>query len=164
MTDVYDVIVQQLRVNRCTRIFDVGCGTGILPLRLIQSGLCVQQYKGLDRNPKSIEVLSKNGFDGQEGDLKWYDGMKFFWDTVVMKDVLEEMESIALTKEAILRARRVFLLATTAPLHDSLTTEGYSIDDVLALARNCSFQLNHFEQVGIHSVLVFTRKFKRRKS
>jgi len=163
MIDIYDVIVQQLRVNRCTRIFDVGCGTGILPLRLAQSGLCVT-YKGLDRNPKAIEVLSKNGFDGQEGDLKWYDGMKFFWDTVVMKDVLEEMDSFVLMSEAILRARRVFLLATTAPLHDSLTSEGYSIDAVLTLARDCSFQLNHFEQVGIHSVLVFTRKFKRRKN
>lgn len=167
MADVYDTIVKQLQVQKSTRIFDIGCGTGTLGLRMMQSGMC-WQYKGLDRNPQAIEILLQHGLQGQEGDLRWYDGMKFYWDTVVFNDILEGSNAFSLMEKAILLARRVFILATRATLYDSLFTPVgnpcYNVDDVLTLARQCSFQLAHYEQVDVHSVLVFTRKFKGRKN
>lgn len=166
MFDTYDAIIEQFHVHRTTKVFDIGSGDGTLGLRMVEHGLCAQ-YKGLDRNPEAVIQLQKNGLHGEEGDLRWHDGMKFFWDTVVMKDVLEEFDNFELMSDAILRARRVFILATTAHLYDSLMHPApdaisFDIDRILNMARDCSFYLAHFQMVGKHSILVFTRKFKRK--
>jgi SAM-dependent methyltransferase len=166
VTDVYERIVEHLRAHAATKVFDIGCGTGELGIRLRNNGF-FGPYKGLDRDAKAIEALHNNGFAGDEGDLCWYDGNKFAWDTVVCKDMLEELEALSLLSDAILMARRVFILATQATLYDSLSPAptdaiSFNIDDILGIARTCNFQLHHFEQIETHNLIVFTRRRKRK--
>lgn len=166
MPDIYDVICNQLFAHQATKIFDVGCGNGKLGLRLKKlkfNGV----YKGLDRDPCAIEALSKRKLQGEEGDLRWYDGMKFYWDTIVVKDALEEFYSPTLLVKAFSMSRRLFILATRAPVYDCLMSPvldkpSFKIDDLLFTAQSCSFGLAHFEQFGDHSVMVFLRRKKQK--
>ncbi len=164
MADIYDRMVEHLYAHNARRIFDIGAGNGNLGLRL-RKAKYNGQYVGLDRDPCAVERMVKKKLDGQEGDLRWYDGYKFYWDTVTIQDALEEFAVPDLLAKAFSLSRRLLVLATRAEVYDCLyrpapDVTSFSIDTLIATAQSCSFGLTRYEQYQNHSILIFTRRVK----
>ena len=165
--DIYDYLatfIKQLGINK---ILDVGAGEGTLGLYLREYEFD-GHYFGIDKDPAMCAKMELQGLKCEEGDLKWLDIRKNTWSAVVVKDVLEHLDTPAVLTSAILTANRYFILVTEALLIDSLSPapkdQYFCIDELLNVARTCNFRLHDYHKLGKHSVLVFMRKGKRKRA
>lgn len=165
MADIYNHIATLMGSFHATKVLDIGAGNGKLGLTLRKQGYS-GAYRGVDRNPKAIQKMQAKGLDTEEGDLKWLGYRRYTWAAVVMQDVLEELDNIALLTDAISIARDWFVLTTKANLLDCISPLpqrglSFHIDDLLSMAYICKFRLYDYHQVDNTSVLIFRRRSRR---
>lgn len=168
---VYQSIVNKLLEVGATKVLDIGCNVGQVGRFLNRAGFD-GQYFGVDSNPYAIEVLTADGFEGEVGNLRDLKYRKNSWDCVVMKDVIEHLESPFLLSSVIPLAKRYFIIASFIPwidepaeiVHhpDGYYMNQYNVEEVVAIAVDCSFELVSREEVkalngDVNQVAVFAR-------
>jgi len=147
----YMVIVNVILDKRFRSVMDIGCNYGVLAVFLSRSAW-QGDYVGIDNNPYAIHhVLSRHEsyYVGVGNLRKLSTGSKAF-DCVVIKDVIEHLESIEPLREAFRVSSNYVIIATYLPWHDAPSviqqhpdgyyTNTYNRAEVLALGRECGFE------------------------
>lgn len=136
-------LVVELKVRH---LVDVGCNYGVLQWWLKQAGY-KGIYSGLDTNEYAIELGTALGFTNlHHGDFRTEQG---HCDCIVMKDVIEHLESMEPLREIFKAVERYFILALYLPLTyapteiirhpDGYYTNTYNRQEMRQLANECWF-------------------------
>lgn len=131
-------------------VLDAGCNLGVLEMDLRQNGF-VGRYLGIDSNPSAIQYGLQLGNHVKLGNLRALDFPDRGVDVVVIKDVLEHLESFEPLREAFRVAWQAVIVSVYIPWteqpeqitrHDEgYYTNRYCISDVIALAAECGWTL-----------------------
>ncbi len=151
---IYQRIVEIILEEKLPKVFEIGCNTGRLGLLLKASGYS-GKYGGVDSNPHAIAIAQANGLDVSEGNLRWLDVRKGTQYGVVMKDVLEHLESPQLLTHALGITRQTCIISsfipwTAEPTRIEQTAEGYymnhyNLGEINALAVSVGWGIERVE-------------------
>jgi SAM-dependent methyltransferase len=152
-SDTYWTIAQkcvELENYDIFNLLDVGCNYGILKRWLRKTGFR-GEYIGIDSNRFAIQKAREFGWFTMLGNIRkmTFDDQTF--DLVVMKDVLEHLESIEPLRESFRVAHQYLIHATYLPFTDQPSqiiqhddgyyTNTYNKQEIIQLAKECGFSL-----------------------
>lgn len=168
----YVAIATEILSRKFAMVVDVGCNVAalneFLARRSYRGG-----YAGIDFNPHAVESVGRRGIAISEGSLRHLAIADAAMECVVVKDVLEHLESLEPLREALRVAAKAaivsFFIPPTGEPADIQKTElgyyhnRYNEDDLLLLAASCGFRLEKridtWETTGTHNrTYVFLRK------
>ncbi len=150
--ETYKAIAVLVVEKRAQTVLDIGCNYGVLKQYLYVANY-LGAYVGLDSNPAAIELAqrlySSEAFHVEN--IRKLKTASSFWDCVIVKDVIEHLESIEPLREAFRVSSKYVIIATYLPWHDAPSviqqhpdgyyTNTYNRTEVIALARECGFEL-----------------------
>jgi SAM-dependent methyltransferase len=146
----YQAVATWVMAYRIEDVLDVGCNVAALALFLRAAGYD-GLYKGLDTNPYALRIARARGESVDDGNLRNLDFGEKAYQAVVVKDVIEHLESPEPLSEAFRVAREYVVVATYLPWTDAPAaitrhadgyyTNRYRFADVTALAARCGFDL-----------------------
>jgi 2-polyprenyl-3-methyl-5-hydroxy-6-metoxy-1,4-benzoquinol methylase len=120
---VYEEIAKRVVELGATKVLDLGCNIGALFFYLVKAGYTAK-YEGIDSNPKAVEFAksyhpANAGFNvGNLRDTKLRGKSQ---DVVVIKDVIEHLESAALLQDAFQIAKRYVIISTNIPFTNEVS-------------------------------------------
>lgn len=141
-------------------VLDVGCNVAALAVFLRYAGWC-GRYVGVDTNPHALKIAKRRetvppddkqlSSGVQRGNIRRLKFAARQFQAVVVKDVIEHLESAEPLREAFRVARESVVVATYLPWTDGPSvierhadgyyTNRYNADDMAALAGDCGFGL-----------------------
>lgn len=145
----YQTIAAFIMRIEVDNVLDVGANYGTLVkwLREFTGPPFEGYYWGIDSNPFAVEI----GTNISQGNLRSLPYPDKDWSCVVVKDVIEHLESIEPLREAFRVSRRYVIVATYLPWHDAPSvivqhpdgyyTNTYNRTEIVALAKDCGFGL-----------------------
>jgi SAM-dependent methyltransferase len=153
---VYEKLVETILRLSPTRVLDVGCNTGRLG-NLLKAAGYAGAYKGVDSNPQAVAVAQERGLDVEEGNLRWWDIRKNTQHLVVMKDVLEHLETPSLLANVLNVGREWVIISSFIPwvkqggrleqTPDGYYMNVYDIDEIMDIADKAGWQIHMIEFV-----------------
>lgn len=120
----YNAVVEAILQARPQKLLDVGANFGILNMWLtIKAGTSLWggTYTGVDSNPQAVALANRLGNPVIEGNVRSLPFDDRAFDCVVMKDVIEHLESADLLSEVFRVARKRVLIAVYLPWSDDPT-------------------------------------------
>jgi SAM-dependent methyltransferase len=152
----YQAIVRWIIEHGITEVLDVGCNVAALAMYLRAAGY-VGQYFGLDTNPFALRIARQRE-NVALGNLRLLDCQDEAYQSVVVKDVIEHLESPEPLTEAFRAAREFVIVGTYLPwTHepasivrhaDGYYTNRYRMGDIVELANRCGYSLSDVRQVN----------------
>lgn len=149
----YHTLATVIRSSGCDVVLDIGCNSAVLALYLDTVNY-YGGYVGLDSNPYALALASVIA-PVIQGNLRALPFPAQSFDAVVVKDVIEHLESFTLLAEAFRVARRLVILAVYLPFEDGpevitrhadgYYTNVYSFYEVIAYALTQGFTLRAVE-------------------
>lgn len=146
----YQLVSDAIRQAAPTSLLDIGANFGILEMWLRDDGY-TGSYAGVDSNPNAVRYATALGNHVLFGNLRHLAYEDHSFDYVVVKDVLEHLESCQPLVEAFRVARNHMLVAVYLPWTDAPTSSlidadefyrtTYNETEVIALARECGWQM-----------------------
>jgi len=150
----YIAIAQQIIALGVSSVLDMGCNVAALGMFLKMLGYKAE-YIGLDNNPHALDIANREGFRTIQGDVRVIAKLT---DCVVMKDVLEHLDSIHPLNTVFRNTKRYAIVATYLPWHndpqsilrhqDGYYTNLYNWQDIITLAKECGFRLLNQQTVS----------------
>lgn len=110
--DTYEAIAQQIPSDEI--VMDVGCNVGAL-IHFLEFLGNKGGYFGFDTNPNAIRYLEEQGVSCDIGSIRNLDTESKSYHNVVVKDVLEHLESFQLCAEAFRIATERVILSFFMP-------------------------------------------------
>lgn len=148
--DTYRTIAQLITESNCYNVLDVGANYGILQDWLERAGF-KGYYHGIDSNPYAVGKANQLGHKVEVGNIRALSYTVHIYDLIVVKDVIEHLESYKPLRNVFHSAGRIVILAVYLPFHDEpdniqRNTDGYYTNTynrqgVIDLARECGFGL-----------------------
>lgn len=145
----YRAIAQWLLQHSVIDILDIGCNVAALA-RFLAGMDYAGRYFGIDSNPYAVALARQHAY-AMEGNLRQVGFQDRWFEAVVVKDVIEHLETIDPLREAFRVAARYVILAVYLPFIDTPSQikqheDGYYINtynrqDVITLAGECGFIL-----------------------
>ena len=142
--------INQLEAGYTFSLLDIGCNYGVLDDWLDKTTFR-GDYNGIDSNQYAVALASSRGIKVRCANLREMDYADRTFDIVVMKDVIEHLETVGYLREAFRVANWYLILSLYLPLHDAPTqvihnqagyyTNTYNRQDVMRLAKECGFTL-----------------------
>lgn len=149
---VYMAVVNLIIERAITDVLDIGCNFAPL-VNFLKSGGYTGDYFGVDSNPEAIRLAMSHlkDYHVTVSNLRQLHFGHRAWSCVVVKDVIEHLESADLLREAFRVSKRYAIISTYIPWHDEPTiihqhedgyyTNVYNRAEVVALAKDCEFVL-----------------------
>ena len=168
----YQAIAGEICLREFDKILDIGCNVAALKMFLIAFDHTGVTYFGLDTNPHAVEHCKARGLNVALGGLRKLNMPDQSFPCVVIKDVLEHLESLEPAREAFRVASEAVILSFfMAPRPGSefieRTEAGYFHNrydelQVVAIAESCGFsfekRIDTFERGGpMNRTYVFVR-------
>lgn len=151
----YQAIARWIIAHDVQDALDVGCNVAALAMFLRKHGY-VQRYLGIDHNPHAL-IIATDYEKVESGNLRHLAFKDKTFDCVVVKDIVEHLESYKPLREAFRVSSRYVIVGTylpwtDEPAHIAKHPDGYYANryrqsDVLKLAAKCGFKM--IEQLGI---------------
>lgn len=145
----YQAIAKWIIAHGITDVLDVGCNVAALAMFLRLNGY-TGFYAGIDTNPHALKVAQLREFV-LEGNLRNLEYGEQDYPLVVVKDVVEHLESYKTLAEAFRVAREYVIVGTYLPWtdepekiekhSDGYFANRYRFADVEAFANECGFEL-----------------------
>lgn len=155
--DTYRTIARLVVESKCEAVLDVGANYGILEDWLRHAGF-EDEYHGIDSNPHAVAKAHELGHPVDIGNIRFLSDTLWGFDAIVVKDVIEHLESYQPLQNIFRLAERFVILAVYLPFHDEPDSiqrhpDGYYINTynrqgVIDLARDCGFEL--VETIATH--------------
>lgn len=145
----YETIARLIYGNQPLLVLDIGCNVAALKDFLEQQRF-LGLYVGIDTNKHALKIAQRKALV-EVGNLRKLRFSDRQFHSVVVKDVIEHLESPEPLREAFRVSNRYVIIATYLPWHDAPSqiaqhpdgyyTNIYNRQEIIALARECGFEL-----------------------
>jgi len=147
----YEAIASVICREGFRNVLDVGCNVTALASFLEKIGF-KGYYCGMDSNIHAVNYGRSIGREVVNENISSLPWPTILFDCVVVKDVIEHLESLYLLRHAFQASKRCaiisfFIVPTSGPQVIEQTEQGYyhnryNNDDLIRIAEECGFKLN----------------------